>query len=82
MPPTPNGLHALQSHCSAGAAASYQLASLTMPSGAAAFDPRVMVTIASILVVVLAIKRVFDTPSRTYDPANPNVGDEYDSWTS
>lgn len=33
------------------------------------------------LVAVLAIKKVFDTPSRTYDPANPNVGDEYDAWT-
>jgi hypothetical protein len=74
-------LHALQSTCSADAAASYYLASLTLPSGAS-FDPRVMVTIASVLVVVLAIKKVFDTPSRTYDPANPNVGDEYDSWTS
>lgn len=30
---------------------------------------------------MLAIKKIFDTPSRTYDPNNPNVGDEYDSWT-
>ena len=34
-----------------------------------------------LLVLAFAVKRVFDTPSRTYDPANPNVGDEYDAWT-
>lgn len=27
---------------------------------------------------LLALKRVYDTPSRTYDN---NVGDEYDAWT-
>jgi hypothetical protein len=36
-------------------------------------------------VVVLAlaaiVKRILDTPSRTYDPSNPNVGTEYDAWT-
>ena len=29
----------------------------------------------------LLVKKIFDTPSRKYDPANPNVGDEYDAWT-
>ncbi len=29
----------------------------------------------------LLVKRVFDTPSRPYDPDNPNVGAEYDAWT-
>ena len=45
------------------------------------FDPRIMVTIGAVLVIVMALKKVFDTPSRTYDPDKPNVGEEYDSWT-
>ena len=36
---------------------------------------------AALATVALLIKRVFDTPSRPYDPANPNVGAEYDAWT-
>ena len=40
-----------------------------------------MLAIGAVVVVVVALKKVFDTPSRTYDPQNPNVGDEYDSWT-
>ena len=71
----------LQCACSAGAAASYQLAHMaSLP--AAGFDPRLLALLGGLVVVVLAVKRVFDTPSRTYDPSNPNVGDEYDSWTS
>lgn len=70
----------MQTCASAGAAASYQLAQISAIS-AASFDPRLMATIGAVLVIVIALKKVFDTPSRTYDPDNPNVGDEYDSWT-
>ena len=37
----------------------------------------------SLLAVIVAavIKKLLDTPSRKYDPANPNVGSEYDAWT-
>ena len=38
--------------------------------------------IAAAAVAVYAIKKVFDTPSRTYDHDDQNVGDEYDNWTS
>lgn len=30
--------------------------------------------------LILVIKKVLDTPSRTYDPNNPNVGASYDAW--
>jgi hypothetical protein len=70
----------MQACASAGAAASYHLAQISATS-TANFDPRIMVTIGAVLVIVMALKKVFDTPSRTYNPDNPNVGDEYDSWT-
>ena len=69
----------LQACPSAGAAASYQLAQISASS--MPFDPRIMVTIGAVLVIVMELKKVFETPSRTYDPDNPNVGEEYDSWT-
>lgn len=60
--------------------ASYQLAQISsIPS--TSVDPRLLAILAGIAVFVLAVKKIFDTPSRTYDPSNPNVGDEYDSWT-
>ena len=71
----------LQCSCSAGAAASHQLAHMaSLP--APGLDPRLLALLGGLVVVLLAVKKVFDTPSRTYDPSNPNVGDEYDSWTS
>ncbi|CAL5227341.1 g10286 [Coccomyxa viridis] len=70
----------MQTCASAGAAASYQVAQISATS-VASFDPRLMVSIGAVLVIVVALKKVFDTPSRTYDPDNPNVGEEYDSWT-
>ena len=70
----------LQACASAGAAASYQLAQIPAPS-TLPFDPRAMLAIGAVLVILMALKKIFDTPSRTYDPQNPNVGDEYDSWT-
>ena len=70
----------MQACASAGAAASYQVAQISATS-TASFDPRIMVAIGTVLVIVMALKKVFDTPSRTYDPDNPNVGEEYDSWT-
>ena len=33
------------------------------------------------VIVAAVIKKLLDTPSRKYDPANPNVGSEYDAWT-
>ena len=38
----------------------------------------VLAAIAGVALLVIAIKRVFDTPSRAY---KENVGQEYDSWT-
>ena len=35
----------------------------------------------AVVAAFLLVKKIFDTPSRTYDPANPNVGGEYDAWT-
>lgn len=46
---------------------------LASPAGVAA--------VVGAVVVALAVKKVLDTPSRKYDPANPNVGSEYDAWT-
>lgn len=40
--------------------------------------PMAALMLGSIALMAYAIKRVFDTPSRTYDA---NVGDEYDAWT-
>ena len=34
-----------------------------------------------VLALAAIVKRILDTPSRTYDPSNPNVGTEYDAWT-
>ena len=70
----------LQAYASATAAASYQLAQISAPS-TLSFDPRAMFAIGAVLVILMALKKLFDTPSRTYNPQNPNVGDEYDSWT-
>ena len=70
----------MQACASAGAAAPYQLAQISAPTNIP-LDPRAMLAIGAVLVMVMALKKIFDTPSRTYDPQNPNVGDEYDSWT-
>ena len=56
------------------AALSQRLAQL---SPAASLALSVLAAVAALLLV----KKIFDTPSRKYDPANPNVGDEYDAWT-
>ena len=46
-------------------------------------SPAVSLLLSALAAVAafLLVKKVFDTPSRKYDPANPNVGDEYDAWT-
>lgn len=44
----------------------------------ASIDPTVVLAVAVFGLIALAIKKVFDTPSRTYDN---NVGEEYDAWT-
>ena len=43
-------------------------------------SPQVIGIFAAVALLVLAIKKVLDTPSRTYDPENPNVGESYDDW--
>lgn len=43
-----------------------------------AVSPKVLAVLAGLAILVLIIKKVLDTPSRTY---NENVGDEYDCWT-
>ncbi len=45
----------------------------------ATVTPTVVAGVAAAAIAIYAIKKVFDTPSRTYDQ---NVGDEYDNWTS
>lgn len=52
-----------------------------VPQGLPGVDPVVLGAIAGAVLVVLGLKKIFDTPSRTYDPENPNVGHEYDAWT-
>lgn len=49
----------------------------------AQLSPAVSLALSALAVVAafLFVKKIFDTPSRTYDPANPNVGGEYDAWT-
>jgi len=41
--------------------------------------PTVVAGAAAAAIAIYTIKKLFDTPSRTYDQ---NVGDEYDNWTS
>ena len=41
---------------------------------------RALAIIAAIGLLIAVIKRILDTPSRTYDPKNPNVGQSYDTW--
>ena len=38
-------------------------------------------TWVAVLLLAFVVKKTLDTPSRTYDPDNPNVGHEYDVWT-
>ena len=64
----------------AGAATINHLAQITAPSSLT-IDPRILAVFGTVVVLVLALKKLFDTPSRKYDPDNPNVGDEYDAWT-
>lgn len=42
--------------------------------------PTVLLALAGIAIIALAIKKLLDTPSRKYDPNNPNVGQSYDTW--
>lgn len=44
----------------------------------ASINPSIVLVVAFVGLMVLALKKVFDTPSRTYDN---NVGQEYDAWT-
>ncbi|PNH02628.1 putative tocopherol O-methyltransferase, chloroplastic [Tetrabaena socialis] len=46
--------------------------------GAAGIDPTVLAAVAGLGLTAFTIKRILDTPSRTYDN---NVGQEYDAWT-
>lgn len=41
---------------------------------------RFTAALAAIALLVWAIKKILDTPSRAYDPDNPNVGASYDDW--
>lgn len=42
--------------------------------------PRLLAVIAGIGVLIAILKKILDTPSRTYDPNNPNVAQSYDTW--
>ena len=44
-------------------------------------DPRLLALVGGLVLLASAVKKLLDTPSRTYNPDAPNVGDEYDNWT-
>ena len=44
-------------------------------------DPRLLALVGGLVLLAAAVKKLLDTPSRTYNPDAPNVGDEYDNWT-
>ena len=44
-------------------------------------DPRLLALVGGLVLLAAAVKKLLDTPSRTYNSDAPNVGDEYDSWT-
>lgn len=54
-----------------------ELASAHIASG---LTPAILAVVAGFLLLVLAVKKILDTPSRKYDPDNPNVGESYDAW--
>lgn len=67
------------------------LPSLTVQVSAASFghaapnlpftvDARIVAGLGAIALLVLAIKKILDTPSRAYNPDDPNVGASYDDW--
>jgi hypothetical protein len=61
----------------------YELAVAAQADGAAAAPPGAsslapFAVAGGVALALLALKRVYDTPSRSY---NNNVGDEYDAWT-
>ena len=53
----------------------------TPPASALGVDVRLMAVAGGLVLLFLAVKKLLDTPSRTYNPDAPNVGDEYDNWT-
>ena len=53
----------------------------TPPASALGVDVRLMALAGGLVLLFLAVKKLLDTPSRTYNPDAPNVGDEYDNWT-
>jgi MPBQ/MSBQ methyltransferase len=80
-----NGLHGAQQPSatrldSVNAAAYLSMLVPAAGSGLAGWGP-----LAGLITVFTAIawgiKKVLDTPSRTYNPADVNVGKEYDAWT-
>jgi MPBQ/MSBQ methyltransferase len=68
----------------AAAASTHRVASFQLAEAAPAAAPALPVNPATLAIAgavalgAYGIKRIYDTPSRTYDN---NVGDEYDSWT-
>jgi MPBQ/MSBQ methyltransferase len=61
--------------------ASYEVAeaaSAAPPSIASSINPTTLAIAGAVALGAYGIKKIYDTPSRTY---NNNVGDEYDSWT-
>lgn len=62
--------------------APFDLASLAPAagSGIAGWYPLAGVA-SSVALIAYIIKKILDTPSRTYNPNDVNVGKEYDAWT-
>jgi hypothetical protein len=63
------------------AAAVTTAATSAIPEGLKAFISPLGLAIVAFALGLLWLKRILDTPSRTYDPNAPNVGEEYDAWT-
>lgn len=43
-------------------------------------DARIAGALGLVALLIWAIKKVLDTPSRAYNPDDPNVGASYDDW--
>ncbi|KAK9790958.1 hypothetical protein WJX73_001928 [Symbiochloris irregularis] len=44
-------------------------------------SPQLLGVVVALAALAIAVKRVLDRPSRTYDADDPNVGRAYDDWT-
>lgn len=80
--PSTSGRHALYEVAAASCCGPAAGAPGAQPSGTldifSGISPTLILAAAGLGLLAIAIKKLFDTPSRTYDG---NVGQEYDAWT-